>query len=85
MLTNYHLIVTTSWDDGTPTDIRLARLLEKYGTKGTSYVPKSYPDSLLSKEGIMALDRKFEIGAHSVDQPYLTRVTPAALAYALVF
>ncbi len=31
MLTKDSLIVTTSWDDGTIADLRLAELLEKYG------------------------------------------------------
>jgi len=76
MPTKGELIVTTSWDDGTVTDIRLAELLEKYGIKGTFYIPKSYPDNLLPKEDIVALGKEFEIGAHSVTQPYLTKITP---------
>lgn len=77
MPTKGDLIVTTSWDDGTVTDVRLAELLEKYSIEGTFYIPKSYPDNLLPKEDIVALGKKFEIGAHSVTQPYLTKVTPA--------
>jgi peptidoglycan/xylan/chitin deacetylase (PgdA/CDA1 family) len=68
------LIVTTSWDDGTKTDLKLAGLLEKYGVKGTFYVPNSIDDALSGKE-IIALDKQFEAGAHSVNQPDLTRVT----------
>jgi len=74
MLSTDGLIVTTSWDDGTITDLKLAALLEKYGIKGTFYIPKSYPDNLLPKKDIVALDRKFEIGAHSVSQPYLAKI-----------
>ena len=67
------LIVTTSWDDGTITDLKLAELLEKYGIKGTFYIPKFIDDSLQKKD-IVAIGKRFEIGAHSVDQPDLTRV-----------
>jgi SAM-dependent methyltransferase len=31
--------ITTSWDDGHPTDLRVAALLAKYGIAGTFYVP----------------------------------------------
>jgi len=68
------VIVTTSWDDGTITDLKLAELLEKYGVKGTFYIPK-FIDNPLPKKDIMAIDRKFEIGAHSVSQPDLTKVS----------
>ena len=39
------LIVTTSWDDGSRLDLKLAELLEKYGISGTFYVPKTEDDS----------------------------------------
>ena len=68
-------MVTTSWDDGTITDLKLAELLEKYSIKGTFYIPKSFLDNLLPKKDIIALDEKFEIGAHSVSQPHLTKVS----------
>ena len=80
---NDRLIVTTSWDDGTVTDLRLAGLLEKYAIKGTFYIPKGYTGNLppksssyhlLRKEDLINLDRQFEIGAHSVSQPYLTKI-----------
>lgn len=77
MLAKDRLIVTTSWDDGTVTDLRLAELLEKYGIKGTFYIPKSYPDNLLPKKDIAPLGRRFEIGAHSVSHPDLTKISPA--------
>lgn len=67
-------IVTTSWDDGTITDLKLAELLEKYGIKGTFYIPK-FIDNPLQRKDIVAIDKKFEIGAHSVSQPDLTTVS----------
>lgn len=67
-------IVTTSWDDGTITDLKLAELLEKYGIKGAFYIPK-FIDNPLPKKDIAAIDRKFEIGAHALGQVYLTKVS----------
>jgi hypothetical protein len=31
--------ITTSWDDGHPSDLRLADLLHKHSLRGTFYVP----------------------------------------------
>jgi len=69
------LIVTTSWDDGTITDLRLAELLEKYGIKGTFYIATSFLDNPLSKKAILALDKKVEIAAHTISHPDLTKVS----------
>ena len=35
-------LVTTSWDDGHPLDIRLAEMLARYGVLGTFYIPMHY-------------------------------------------
>ncbi len=69
------LIVTTSWDDGTLTDLKLGELLEKHGINGTFYVTKSYRNDPLSKKGILELDRKFGIGAHTASHPDLTKLS----------
>src|SRR5688500_11915407 len=42
-------IVTTSWDDGHPLDIRLAEMLARHGVAGTFYVPLRY-------EGVPVMD-----------------------------
>lgn len=34
---NKQLIITTSWDDGHPLDLKIAELLDKYGINGTFY------------------------------------------------
>lgn len=75
LLTKGNLIVTTGWDDGTVTDLKLAGLLEKYGIKGTFYIAKSFLDNPLPKKDIVALDKKFEIGAHTISHPDLTKVS----------
>ncbi len=69
------LIVTTSWDDGTLTDLKLGELLEKYGVKGTFYVTKYWRNDPLSKKDILDLYRKFEIGAHTISHPDLTNIS----------
>jgi len=71
-----NLMVTTSWDDGTITDLKLAELLEKYRLKGTLYVSK-FIDNPLPKKDIIAIDKKFEVGAHSLNHLDLTKVSSA--------
>ena len=63
------IIVTTSWDDGHKLDLKLAKLLKKYGIGGTFYIsPKNREfreEDLLLDEEIIKLDRDFEIwGSH---------------------
>ena len=73
------IIVTTSWDDGHKLDLKLAPLLEKYGIRGTFYIsPKNREfrkADLLSDEEIIKLRRDFEIGAHTMTHPRLTRIS----------
>src|SRR6185437_13933944 len=72
------LIVTTSWDDGHKLDIKLAKLLKKYGIKGTFYVsPKNHEldkNKRLTNAEIKTLSKDFEIGAHSMTHPHLTKI-----------
>ena len=58
-------IVTTSWDDGHPLDLRVVDLLARYGIKGTFYVPLLYRSRpVMEKAQIIAiLDRGMEIGS----------------------
>ena len=73
------IIVTTSWDDGHKLDLKLAKLLKKYGIRGTFYIsPKNREfreEDLLSDEEIIKLDRDFEIGAHTMTHPRLTKIS----------
>lgn len=68
------LIVTTSWDDGQRTDVKLAKLLTKYGIKGTYYITKSYRD-ILEKQDVVEIDQEHEIGAHTLNHMDLTEVS----------
>jgi len=76
------LVVTTSWDDGHPSDLRVAELLEKHGLSGTFYVPCSNSEgrSVMSSGEIAELGRRFEIGGHTRDHISLTDVAPHVAA-----
>jgi len=73
------IIVTTSWDDGHRLDLKLAKLLKKYGIRGTFYIsPKNREfreEDLLSDDEIIKLNRDFEIGAHTMTHPRLTKIS----------
>jgi peptidoglycan-N-acetylglucosamine deacetylase len=62
-----NLIVTTSWDDGSKWDEKLADLLDRYNLKGTFYIPRSYLENSLNANQVKNLDSKFEIGAHTLN------------------
>ncbi|MBV9246824.1 MAG: polysaccharide deacetylase family protein [Methylobacteriaceae bacterium] len=71
-------MVTTSWDDGHPSDLRVADLLEKHGLNGTFYVPSINSEGrpVMSATEIAQLGRRFEIGAHTRDHVSLTGLAP---------
>lgn len=68
-------IVTTSWDDGAPHDLKLAELLAEAGVKATFYVPIFGPEG---REILQPADLRviaaygFEIGAHTMTHPVLS-------------
>ncbi len=68
------LIVTTSWDDGHPADIRLAELLATYGVAGTFYIPNRNSEGrpVVKESELRQLSAGFEIGGHSIDHVVLT-------------
>lgn len=67
-------VLTTSWDDGHPLDLRIAELLVKYGLRGTFYVPLRNSRPTMSPAQIRELATSFEIGAHTVNHVRLTTV-----------
>lgn len=70
------LIVTTSWDDGSVSDIKLSKLLEKYSLKATFYITKDYEymEKNLTVKQIINLGQKYEIGAHTLTHPDLDKI-----------
>lgn len=80
-------IVTTSWDDGDPLDLRVATLLAERHIPATFYISlKSHVDAghracPMSLDEMRALDAQgFEIGAHGVSHPNLAQCPSARLA-----
>src|SRR6266508_120764 len=77
-LQNCPPIITTSWDDGHPLDIRLAELLANHGLKGTFYVPLNYHGHDVLDWSQLAYLRQLgmEIGSHTLTHPILTEIDP---------
>ncbi|MEI9890292.1 MAG: polysaccharide deacetylase family protein [Caulobacteraceae bacterium] len=75
------LLVTTSWDDGAPTDARLAEHLARFGLKATFYVPTKNAEgrAVMSRAALADLASGFEIGGHAADHVPLTRFSGEAL------
>ena len=76
------VIVTTSWDDGDPLDIRVVELLRLRGLPGTFYVPMI---GYLGRRTVNAQNMRdmvhdaFEIGAHSYSHRSLDGMEPFEL------
>ena len=60
-------VVTTSWDDGHPLDLRIADLLASYGLTGTFYVSRKASWPIMTSPEIRGLSSKFEIGGHLIE------------------
>jgi peptidoglycan-N-acetylglucosamine deacetylase len=71
-------LVTTSWDDGHPADLRVAELLARHGVRGTFYVPNRNVEGrpVMLPSEVRQLGRCFEIGGHTRDHVSLLQLTP---------
>jgi hypothetical protein len=66
-------LLTTSWDDGHPLDMRVAERLAAHELPGTFYVPKQPGFPVIGPTDIRALqDMGFEIGAHTLNHGTIT-------------
>jgi hypothetical protein len=65
-------IITTSWDDGHPTDLRIAEMLIRHGLRGTFYIPRAIETGVMSLPAMREIAEKFEIGAHTLNHVFLT-------------
>ena len=76
-LSSRALLVTTSWDDGHPSDLRVADLLDKHGLSATFYVPCANSEGrpVMVSSDVAELGRRFEIGGHTRDHVSLANVT----------
>lgn len=76
--------VTISVDDGHPTDLRTADLLDKYGLGATFYAPATNPERpVMSAAQIREISKRFEVGAHTMNHVPL-RFLPQARAWSEV-
>lgn len=75
-------IVTTSWDDGHPADLRLAELLRSKGIQATFYVPLAHSGvKRMTDSELRALSAEgFEIGAHGYSHKLLWHLSSTDLA-----
>ena len=80
---------TSSWDDGHPLDRKLADLLARHGIAGTFYCPLQNAEGLpvMGAADLRALDGSggaFEIGSHTRDHAYASRLATADWARQVV-
>jgi peptidoglycan-N-acetylglucosamine deacetylase len=68
-------LFTTSWDDGTVHDLRLAELLSKYDLPATFYISKHHNYGSLPETKIRELGQFFELGAHTLNHVILNSVS----------
>lgn len=70
-------IFSLSIDDGHPQDMRMAELLLRYGLRATFYIPlrNSEGPPVLTPLALRELSQHFEIGSHTLDHRYLTRLS----------
>lgn len=78
-------IFTTSWDDGGPEDLRMVRLLDKYGLKGTFYVTcmRLKWKNVNLNDYAKTVCENHEIGSHLIHHTDLTALSPSAAFHEL--
>jgi peptidoglycan-N-acetylglucosamine deacetylase len=78
------VLITTSWDDGHPLDLKLCSLLKDYGISATMYIPITNPENkVISFDTIRTIAKDFEIGAHTYNHTWLTQVDENGMIYEL--
>jgi peptidoglycan/xylan/chitin deacetylase (PgdA/CDA1 family) len=70
------VIFTCSIDDGHPSDMKMAEILDKHGLNGTFFIPIKNREGfdVMSGTQIREIGRQFEIGSHTYDHCYLKNV-----------
>ena len=69
-------IITTSWDDGHPLDLKLAELLRRYDIPATFYIPIDNVERVCMGAGeIREVGASFDIGAHTYHHRNLRRLS----------
>jgi peptidoglycan/xylan/chitin deacetylase (PgdA/CDA1 family) len=77
---------TCSIDDGHPTDLKVAELLDKHGLNGSFFVPvKNHQGAdVMSPSQIREVGSRFEIGSHTYSHCFLRDVGRAEARYQIV-
>ena len=76
--TDQHLLSTTSWDDGDPSDLRLAEMLTLHGLRGTFYLCRDrerHPRLTDAEIRELAAVPEVEIGSHTLTHPDLRQLS----------
>jgi peptidoglycan/xylan/chitin deacetylase (PgdA/CDA1 family) len=75
------VIITTSWDDGHPLDLKLAELLRRYHIPATFYIPsENKARETLTPTQVREIAKDFDVGGHTYSHVNLTEL-PAEKAY----
>lgn len=77
------IIVTTSWDDGDPLDLRVAELLRARDLLGTFYVPIARykgRERLTTSQLRSLVDEGFEVGGHTLTHKVLPKLSSQEIA-----
>ena len=86
-------VLTLSYDDGVVQDIRLIKILDKYGLKGTfninsgTYFPEDatreryYGRMKLSEAKELYMNSDHEVAVHSFNHPFLEQLDTAEIIY----
>src|SRR5688572_1978163 len=74
--------LTISVDDGHPTDLISAELLDRFNLKATFYVPKTNPErEVMGDQHLRQIGESFDVGGHTVGHTSL-KVMNDARAFA---
>ena len=68
------MIFTSSWDDGSSADLKLADILLEYKIKGTFYIPIQWKYRTMVDNDLKKISKKFEIGSHSFSHKNMTKL-----------
>lgn len=83
-LKNGRAVITTSWDDGHPLDVKLCSMLKRFGIQGTIYAPiTNWENEVMSIDAMKAIAKDFEIGGHTYNHTILTTINKDQIIYEL--
>jgi peptidoglycan/xylan/chitin deacetylase (PgdA/CDA1 family) len=76
-------VFTCSIDDGHPSDMKAAELLNKHGMNGTFFIPvkNSEGSPVLSRAQLLEIGVRFEIGSHTFDHLFLKNADAPTAQY----